>query len=295
MMFGTREKFNYFLCSQCQCLQISDVPESMDHFYPQNYYSYQDDTAAPVVNLVKKLRSRLYLSDRFEHVKARLKAPSYLSWMRAAGAKLNSKILEVGCGTGVLLKKMRSAGFENLTGIDPFIPKDLFYEPQLKILKAELQEIPQHFDVIMFHHSFEHLPRPDLALQSAATKLNPNGCILIRVPLSDSYAFEHYQTTWVQLDAPRHLYLHSQKSLQVLAQLSGLEVSAVRHDSEAFQFWGSELFRRGIPLNDAKVHAVEKGLSYFSLAEIQNFKKRATELNKQQRGDQAAFYLRHKK
>ena len=60
---------------------------------------------------------------------------------------------------------------------------------------------------------------PDQRTFSAAHDLlNKDGVLLVRVPLSSSWAWEHYRENWVQLDAPRHLYLHSVKSMEVLAR-----------------------------------------------------------------------------
>ena len=40
MMFGTRDRFAYFRCADCGCLQIGEVPENLSKYYPDNYYSY---------------------------------------------------------------------------------------------------------------------------------------------------------------------------------------------------------------------------------------------------------------
>ena len=39
MMYGLRDEFNYFQCTQCQCLQISEFPSDMSPYYPQDYFS----------------------------------------------------------------------------------------------------------------------------------------------------------------------------------------------------------------------------------------------------------------
>jgi hypothetical protein len=42
MMFGTRERFPYFKCSSCGCLQISKVPHDLArHYPPGGYYSFR--------------------------------------------------------------------------------------------------------------------------------------------------------------------------------------------------------------------------------------------------------------
>jgi hypothetical protein len=106
----------------------------------------------------------------------------------------------------------------------------------------------------------------------------------VRIPTVSSEAWEEYREYWVQLDAPRHLYLHSVESLSRLARLVGLRVDKVTYDSTALQFEGSELYRRGGTLR-------ELSASTFTRRERREFSRRAKRLNATNRGDQAAFLL----
>lgn len=96
----------------------------------------------------------------------------------------------------------------------------------------------------MFHHSFEHISDPLEALETVRSLLAPNGRCLIRVPVV-SWARNEYGANWVQIDAPRHFFLHTEKSMEILAEKVGLEITRVEYDSTEFQFWGSELSKRG--------------------------------------------------
>lgn len=40
MMFGTGDCFDYIECSNCGCLQISQVPDNLGDYYPKNYSSH---------------------------------------------------------------------------------------------------------------------------------------------------------------------------------------------------------------------------------------------------------------
>jgi len=44
-------------------------------------------------------------------------------------------------------------------------------------------------------------------LMEKAAKV-PGGWCVIRIPTVSSFAWEHYREQWVQLDAPRHFFLH---------------------------------------------------------------------------------------
>lgn len=203
-------------------------------------------------------------------------------------------ILDVGCGAGVLLDFLRELGFKNLLGIDPYNQEDIQYPNGLRILKRTIHEIGDKWDLIMFHHSFEHVPDPLETLQRVSGLLKPGGLCLIRIPTVSSYAWKHYGVKWVQLDAPRHFFLHSLESIKILAGKSGLELSSLAYDSTSFQFWGSEEYLRDIPHRDGRSYNMNPRQSIFSKKEIAAFAKRAGELNAASQGDQAAFYLRKK-
>ena len=113
--------------------------------------------------------------------------------------------------------------------------------------------------------------------------LAPGGCCLVRIPTVSSYAWEQYRENWYQLDAPRHFFLHSIKSMQFVADQAGLALQDIVFDSTADQFQGSELYKRDIPFTTQA--------NNFPRSQVREWKALAKKLNKEKRGDQAAFYL----
>lgn len=195
------------------------------------------------------------------------------------------RILDVGCGAGVLLYALRNAGFKKLMGIDPFVDNDIQYNNGLQIKKQFLHQHYGTYDVIMIHHALEHVAEQEDTIQKMFELLAPNGKLMIRIPIVATYAWEHYRTNWVQLDAPRHFFLHSPKSLQKLVEEKGFKLSKTVYDSSAIQIWGSELYNRDLPLKENE----KKLTDIFGDDWIKDCFTKARELNKQQSGDQAAF------
>ncbi len=144
----------------------------------------------------------------------------------------------------------------------------------------------------MLHHTFEHMDQPHAVMSDFFRLLKPGKTALVRVPLVSSLAFRRYGADWVQLDAPRHLYLHTVDSMKRVAEKAGLETTDVVFDSTAFQFWGSEQYRSGIPLRDPRSYAMDPSKSPFTPADILEFEREAARLNESGEGDQACFYLR---
>jgi hypothetical protein len=137
----------------------------------------------------------------------------------------------------------------------------------------------------MLHHAFEHMPDPLATLQAIAQRLSPQGVCLIRIPIASSYAWEHYRTNWIQLDAPRHFFLHSLQSLGRLTRQAGLRVENILFDSHGGALVVSEMYKRDISL------AEDIPMNLFSPEELQSFEEQSKRLNHEKRGDQAAFYL----
>jgi SAM-dependent methyltransferase len=292
MMFGFRDRFEYFECSNCGCVQIVEIPIDLAKYYPDDYYSFQK--SGPLKAWLKT-RWAAYSYGRLSLVgwgmSAVLGKNQAIESVKRARIPRDATILDVGCGSGDLLLLLRSLGFHKLTGADPFVANDIAYANGVEVWKKDLAEISRKFDVIMSHHSFEHMTDPNQILLHAARLLNPGGWIIIRVPIAGSYAWKKYGTNWVQLDPPRHIFLPTTRSMEILADAAGLRLCEVVHESNEFQFWGSEQYVRDIPLNDPRSLAP---LTRQALAHVKmrQYRARAAELNAKREGDSACFYLR---
>ncbi len=315
MLLGYRNKFEYFECSQCGCLQIKEVPSDLRRYYPSDCFYYEPRASSAIVDstkggvsglkahFIKEQITKYYLNKRgflggwLE--KRSCLARDYPHWMKMGrvnlGLGLKSSVLDVGCGTGPHLLDLRASGLSNLTGLDPFIEEDIVYPNGVKILKGDLESLNQQFDFIMMHHAFEHVPDPLLTLKKLYDLLKPSRYILIRIPVAASYGWKKYGVDWVLLDAPRHLFLHTTKSMKILAAQSGLEVANVVYDSDGCTFWASEQYIRDIPLTDSKSYFTHPSDSIFSKEQIELFDARAAELNEKGEGDSAGFYLYRRK
>lgn len=294
MMLGYRDVHDYFQCGECECLQLEKIPDNLPDYYPKDYYSYSD-VSFPTGIKRWLLAQRDYYAATGKGWLGKLlyarNPEAKIATLQATGINRQSAILDVGCGAGHMLYSLKEAGFAHVQGADPFNDGDIEYKNGVKIIKQTIHEVQGKWDLIMFHHSFEHVADQLATLQSAAERLQEHGICLIRVPTVSSWAWQHYGTDWVQLDAPRHLFLHSLKSMENLAKQAGLQVDKVIYDSFALQFWGSEQYQQDIALHDKNSYAVNPDASPFSAGQIADFAKRSAELNKQNQGDQVCFYL----
>lgn len=294
MLLGTRHEFDYFQCGQCGCLQIVQPPDTLADYYPSGYFSFRDYrklAGNPLRGWLDRQRVGAALGHGGSLVGtlANLfaKPLDYVAWLEKTGKGTACRVLDVGCGSGKLLLRMRLGGVDNCMGIDPFLAEDIRYPNGLVIHRQDIRDTQGQFDLLMFHHAFEHMDRPAEVMAEAVRLLAPGGVILIRVPLADSEAWEHYREHWWSLDAPRHLFLHTRKSMEILARAAGLEIFDSFRDSTPSQFINSELYARDIPLS-----AGTRPETVLTQGQLAGFRARTAELNLAGRGDMGGFFLR---
>jgi SAM-dependent methyltransferase len=275
MMFGTREDFQYRECTRCGCLSQVDVPADLSRFYPNQYYSMLESRT----NVLRKLRDRIYLSPASLLVNWR-RRPEF-DVIRRCKVNRNHRILDVGSGAGHLLQDLRELGYR-AEGIDPFIARDIRDRFGVRVWRKTIEELSGSYDVVLFQHSLEHMPRQQAVLRAARGLLTPTGVCVISIPIV-GWAWRHYGVNWGQLDAPRHLFLHTRKSMDLVARQAGFRIERVVYDSTEFQFWLSEFYRKGIPL---------QGCNRPKWITTLRMRMRAARLNHAEDGDQAQFYLR---
>lgn len=297
MMLGLRHEFDYFRCAQCGCLQIAAFPTDMAPYYPPGYFrpertdrpsvpnwAYTLFDAAAVMQEVRRAfpPPAALTHDRLAELLAAQVMRHYLpDWVE----RKDARILDVGCANGGLIHTLSRLGYLHVQGVDLYIDAPIRYANGVEVQKGVLHDMPSGWDLIMLHHAFEHMSDPLAVLQGVAQRLTPGGRCLIRIPIVPSRAWERYGVDWVQLDAPRHFFLHSVQSLTLLAAQAGLRVDHYFCDSTPFQFVGSELYRRNIALAEAGSQA------RLSTEEMAGFRALTTQVNAAGQGDQAAFYL----
>ncbi len=186
MQFGTREVFAYFLCRKCGCLQIEEVPGDLERHYPPEYYSFTPPPrpAKWTRRVIARARDRYAVFGKGmlgRHYADKLPHPTLKPLARLA-LTADARILDVGSGAGGYLRDLGDLGFGHVLGIDPRLPRDVVHDNGVRVERRQLGDVNGTWDVITFHHSFEHMEDPHAALAHVGRLLAPQGTCLLRLP-----------------------------------------------------------------------------------------------------------------
>ncbi len=234
------ETFQVARCRQCGQVVTLPVPADIGRYYPAGYYGDKQGRRFPA--MMEWLQEKLY-AWRSGQVLRRLK-------------RKNAKVLDVGCGRGLLLRAFQRNGCD-VTGTEFSDGACRFAREVLKLpvrvgLLLELNFPDNSFDVVVMWHVLEHVSDPRPTLAEVSRILRPGGLFLVAVPNFGSPEARLTKAGWFHLDSPRHLSHHTHASLSKILGEAGLSpawVSSLAPEYDNFSFVQSLLNWLGVRPN----------------------------------------------
>ncbi|MBC7260975.1 MAG: class I SAM-dependent methyltransferase, partial [Chloroflexi bacterium] len=150
-------------------------------------------------------------------------------WLRGED---RGRLLDVGCGNGMFLERMRQLGWE-VAGVEPDAAAVAVAREKmgLDVFQGSLEDAKfpdEHFDAITMNHVIEHVPDPIGTLKECCRVLKPGGKLVVVTPNIGSMGYQVFGEHWRGLEVPRHLHIFSPQSLRAAAERAGLLVQEVR-------------------------------------------------------------------
>lgn len=167
-------------------------------------------------------------------------------WLEASEG---GRLLDVGCGNGSFLDKMRQLGWE-VAGVEPDGEAVAIARERLglEIFKGALDEArfpDESFDAITMNHVIEHVPDPIGLLKECYRIMKLNGRLTIIIPNITSFGHNKFGEHWRGLEVPRHLTLFSPAALQTCAESAGFTARVCTCARSACWMWAaSSLIQR---------------------------------------------------
>jgi SAM-dependent methyltransferase len=211
-LMGIPGQFTLVRCTRCELHYLNPRPtmEELAHHYPRDYDPYT--TALPdELPFFRRLSVRYGLRKRCRAVQR---------------FKRGGRLLEIGCANGLFLDAMRRVGSWHVQGVEVNEPAARYARERLglDVVTGELAdaEFPDEaFDAVAMWDVLEHVHDPQATLHEIYRVLKPDGVLILRLPLLDSWDRRLFGRYWVGWDAPRHLTTFSLRTLrQMLRQAS---------------------------------------------------------------------------
>ncbi len=140
---------------------------------------------------------------------------------------ITKSLLDFGAGTGDFVVYANQAEYQ-ASGMEPNAKardlaksKGISLVPDLEALGNET------FQVITLWHVLEHLPNLEEQISEIASRLNPDGALVIAVPNFKSFDAKYYGNHWAGYDVPRHLWHFSKTAIRKLFKKQGFKIVSI--------------------------------------------------------------------
>ena len=208
-------------CLHCGTSFVNPTPDSetLAKYYDEDYYGQGEGKFVWSVEAVVQF---------FRYLRA-----------RAIRRLIRSgRVLDVGCGRGVMLKFLKSWGYEvdgiELDTVAAVRARNNLGQEIFHTMEGPFGFLPEQYQAVCFWHSLEHLPEPAKTLKMAEDLLAPGGVLVISAPHMASLQSRLSGPSWLHLDLPRHLVHFDMNRLATFFQDRGYEVIQHRHFSQEY-------------------------------------------------------------
>lgn len=156
------------------------------------------------------------------------------------GIKSGVKVLDVACGTGVLMPFYLKRGVGSIVGIDISpemiaVASSKFKQENVSFIcaDAESAELPRDFDCCMVYNAFPHFPEPQKLIKTLAGVLKTGGRLSVAHGMSRKMIDKHHEGTASRVS----MGLMSEQTLKALME-PYFDVDVVISDDRMYQVSG---------------------------------------------------------
>jgi SAM-dependent methyltransferase len=258
--FGATGRWNFRRCVNPDCglwwLDPMPLAEDLPKAY-EDYCTHVDDSSVP--SLRRRFERAAF---RFALCLMGLDRERERSRSLYLSQKPPGRLLEVGCGAGTRLSRLRARGWD-VCGqeVDLLAAEVARKTYNLTVVVAPLESAglaENSFDAVAMNHVIEHVVDPVGLLAESCRLLRPGGDLVVVTPNANSFLHQHFGVHWRALDPPRHLHLFSPTTLSQAAARAGFrDVCCWTSAANAFSVaTGSLYLRHHRPANSIAVQCV---------------------------------------
>ena len=120
--------------------------------------------------------------------------------LQNADVRPGIRVLDVACGTGVMIPYYLSKNVGHVTAIDispemTKIARGKFPQANVEIIcgDVETEDFPEKFDCVMIYNAFPHFPEPEQLIRRLSGLLKPGGTLTVAHGMSRAHIDAHHQ------------------------------------------------------------------------------------------------------
>jgi SAM-dependent methyltransferase len=199
-----RGEYRFLVCEDCGSATLDPLPGRPADLYPPEY-TFKAANAGERRGLRRRVEWHLFYRPVYRQ---RLKVLRRLTGLTCGS------ILELGCGSGLMLQTLVEAGYD-AQGIDG-AAADVAHAREhlgLRASQGDLQDLvlpPDRYDAVLAFFVFEHLTNPAAVVARVFRSLRVGGWIVLGLPVLDSVQSQLLGRRWATVtEAPRHVTIPS--------------------------------------------------------------------------------------
>jgi len=184
---------------------------------------------------LERLYSEQYYETAKEYFSSQVQQPSadHFSLARQVkrlfGHRQSLRSLDIGCGSGQLVKAFGRMGFEAV-GLEPSAKAAQWAQSiGLDVRQTPLEEMPaEYYDVVTALHVLEHVRQPSLFIKECSRILRFKGIFVLETPNYGSLRAIRMREQWQPLYPDTHLYQFTPVTLRKMIEMAGLQIASER-------------------------------------------------------------------
>jgi len=145
---------------------------------------------------------------------------NFLNWFRYVVKYLpdrNSRIAEIGSGSGVFLQVLQQFGYTDIRGYElNEFAVDICKAKELPVYQQESFILENNLDAVFMFDVIEHIPNPNELLQQIYNRLRPGGLLVIETSCNRRLVARLMGRLWWFLIPPNHVIIYNINSLERL-------------------------------------------------------------------------------
>lgn len=221
MVHKKQGTFTVVQCKKCGLIYTNPRPKQsiISEYYPDDYWDIDEAT--------KSSEAKLKL---FIH-----KFINKFSYKLTIAPQIDGKILDIGCGDGKLLFKLKKDGWRTY-GVETSELAAEYAQNKydIEIFNGTVEEAQfedETFDVVILNHVLEHLSDPTATLNEINRIMAEGGILAVGIPNAGSFEAKFFKKYWTAWELPRHLYHFTPETASSLLEKTGFEEQIIKFDN----------------------------------------------------------------